>query len=55
MVKKKLDPRIRGLIEAGVKKNQRSLFVLVGDHGTQFAAVLMFQIKFAMNFRERSS
>ncbi|CAM9107010.1 unnamed protein product, partial [Ectocarpus fasciculatus] len=33
MVKKKLDPRIRGLIEAGVKKNQRSLFVLVGDHG----------------------
>jgi hypothetical protein len=42
MVKKKLDPRIRGLIEAGVKKNQRSLFVLVGDHGERhFACVLM--------------
>eukprot|EP01031_Cornospumella_fuschlensis_P040314 gene40314-49125_t len=33
MVKKKVDPRVRGLIEHGVTSNQRSLFVLVGDHG----------------------
>lgn len=33
MVKKKVDPRIRGLIEHGVRKNHRSLFILVGDHG----------------------
>lgn len=33
MVKKKVDPRVRGLIEHGVRKNHRSLFILVGDHG----------------------
>mmetsp|Transcript_8866 Transcript_8866/g.13289 ORF Transcript_8866/g.13289 Transcript_8866/m.13289 type:complete len:1103 (+) Transcript_8866:133-3441(+) len=33
MVKKKVDERVQGLIEWGVKKNHRSLFVLVGDHG----------------------
>ena len=33
MVKKKLDPRIRGLIEHNIHKNHRSLLVLVGDHG----------------------
>lgn len=33
MVKKRVDPRVRGLIENGVRKNHRSLFVLVGDHG----------------------
>lgn len=33
MVKKKVDPRVRGLIENGVRKNHRSLFILVGDHG----------------------
>ncbi|RYH05490.1 tRNA(Met) cytidine acetyltransferase, partial [archaeon] len=33
MVKKKVDPRVRGLIEHGVTTNHRSLFVLVGDHG----------------------
>lgn len=32
-MKKKVDPRVRGLIEWGVQKNTRSLFVLVGDHG----------------------
>ena len=31
--RKKVDPRIRALIENGVKENHRSLFVLVGDHG----------------------
>ena len=33
MVKKKVDERVQGLIEWNVKKNHRSLFVLVGDHG----------------------
>jgi N-acetyltransferase 10 len=33
MVKKKVDSRVRGLIECGVKRNHRSMFVLVGDHG----------------------
>jgi N-acetyltransferase 10 len=33
MVKKKVDPRVKGLIEQGVRNNHRSLFVLVGDHG----------------------
>lgn len=33
MVRKKVDPRLRTLIENGVKNNHRSLLVLVGDHG----------------------
>ena len=33
MVKKRVDPRVKGLIEYNVRKNHRSLFVLVGDHG----------------------
>lgn len=33
MVKKKVDDRVRALIENGVRKNHRSMFVLVGDHG----------------------
>jgi N-acetyltransferase 10 len=33
MVRKKVDARVTGLIEHGVRKNHRSLFVLVGDHG----------------------
>ena len=33
MVKKKVDPRVRGLIENGVRKGHRSMFILVGDHG----------------------
>ena len=33
MVKKRVDPRVKGLIENGVRKNHRSMFVLVGDHG----------------------
>lgn len=33
MVKKKVDPRVRGLIMDGIRKNQRSFFVIVGDHG----------------------
>lgn len=33
MVRKKVDARVRSLIENGVKTNHRSSFVLVGDHG----------------------
>lgn len=33
MVKKKVDARVKGLIELSVKTNNRSLFILVGDHG----------------------
>lgn len=33
MVQKKVDSRVRGLIEHGVRKGHRSMFVLVGDHG----------------------
>ena len=33
MVKKRVDDRVRALIESGVRKNHRSMFVLVGDHG----------------------
>lgn len=31
--RKKLDPRIRALIENGIQLHQRSLLVIVGDHG----------------------
>lgn len=33
MVRKKLDERVRTLIERGVVRNERSILVLVGDHG----------------------
>jgi hypothetical protein len=32
-MRKKVDERLRTLIENGVKTHQRSLLVLVGDHG----------------------
>lgn len=34
-MKKKIDSRVRTLIENGVKSQHRSLFVLVGDHGRE--------------------
>lgn len=33
MVLKRVDERIRTLIERGVHTGQRSMFVLIGDHG----------------------
>eukprot|EP01134_Creolimax_fragrantissima_P008107 CFRG8107T1 len=33
MVRKKIDSRVRTLVENGVKTGHRSVFVLVGDHG----------------------
>lgn len=38
MVRKKVDARVRSLIENGVKSNHRSTFVLVGDHGKDQAS-----------------
>lgn len=38
MVRKKVDARVRTLIENGVKSNHRSTFVLVGDHGKDQAS-----------------
>jgi hypothetical protein len=32
-IKKKVDSRVRTLIENGIKTNHRSFFVVVGDHG----------------------
>ena len=33
MVKKKVDARVRGLLQAGVKNGHRSFIVIVGDKG----------------------
>lgn len=33
MVQKKIDSRIRTLIENGVKLNQRTLMIVIGDNG----------------------
>lgn len=40
MVRKKVDARVRTLIENGVKSNHRSTFVLVGDYGKDQASKL---------------
>lgn len=36
--RKKVDPRIRALIENGIQLHHRSLFVIVGDHGRDQAS-----------------
>lgn len=41
MVKKKIDNRIRVMIENGVKMKHRTMFVIVGDKGRD-------QVRFAM-------
>lgn len=33
MVQKKIDSRVRTLIENGVKQNQRTLMIIIGDNG----------------------
>jgi N-acetyltransferase 10 len=42
MVRKKVDDRVRTLIENGVKSRHRSLLVLVGDHGKDQVANLHY-------------
>lgn len=52
MVRKKLDERVRTLIERGVVKNERSILVLVGDHGKDQVPNL-FQLMTKMSVRAR--
>lgn len=40
MVRKKVDNRIRVLIENGVSLNQRTMFVIVGDQGKNQVVIL---------------
>ena len=40
MVKKKIDNRLRVLIENGIKSNHRSLIVVVGDKGRDQVVIL---------------
>jgi N-acetyltransferase 10 len=32
-MRKKVDARLKVLVENGIKENHRSMFVIVGDHG----------------------
>ena len=52
MVRKKLDERVRTLIERGVVQNQRSILVLVGDHGKDQVPNL-FQLMTKTSVRSR--
>jgi len=52
MVRKKLDERVRTLIERGVVRNERSILVLVGDHGKDQVPNL-FQLMTKMSVRAR--
>ena len=40
MGKKRIDSRVRGLIELGVRNNHRSMFVIVGDYGKDQIEIL---------------
>jgi N-acetyltransferase 10 len=44
LVKKKVDSRIRALIENGVKTRHRSFFVIVGDHGKDQVMYLHYML-----------
>lgn len=44
MVRKKVDARLRTLIENGVKNNHRSMLILVGDHGKDQVANLHYML-----------
>jgi hypothetical protein len=44
MVKKKIDNRIRVMIENGVKLGHRSMFVIVGDKGRDQVIYFLFFI-----------
>lgn len=43
MVKKKIDNRIRLMIENGVKMKHRTMFVIVGDKGRDQVKACKFQ------------
>lgn len=46
MVKKRIDNRIRVLIENGVNTKQRSMFVVIGDKGRDQVLISMFTLFF---------
>ena len=48
MVKKKIDPRVRTLIENGTALRQRTMFVLVGDRGRDQVVNLHYMLSKAM-------
>ncbi|PJF18706.1 NAT10, partial [Paramicrosporidium saccamoebae] len=54
MVKKKIDQRIRTLIENGVQTRHRSLFIMVGDHGANQVANLHYILSKAQVARRPS-
>ena len=45
MVQKKIDSRIRTLIENGVKKNQRTMMILIGDNGKDQVFAVSISVK----------
>ena len=51
MVLKKLDPRIRTLIENGVKQNHRSLFLIIGDHAKDQVFVLQIFVSIWLKYK----
>lgn len=52
-MKKKVDSRIRTLIENGVRTRHRSMFVLVGDRGREQLPTLYYMLKKASSSRPR--
>lgn len=42
MVQKKIDSRVRTLIENGVKQNQRTLMIIIGDNGKDQVFTICF-------------
>ena len=52
MVKKKIDPRVRTLVENGVTLRQRTMFVLVGDRGRDQVVNLHYMLSKAMVSQE---
>jgi len=55
MVKKKIDPRVRTLVENGVTLRQRTMFVLVGDRGRDQVVNLHYMLSKAMVSQEEES
>ena len=49
-MRKKIDNRIRVMIENGVAKNERSMFVIVGDHGRDQVSLHHHSLYLFVNF-----
>jgi N-acetyltransferase 10 len=48
MMRKKVDSRIRTLVENGVKTRQRSMFVIIGDKGRDQVVNLHYMLSKAV-------